>query len=517
MLLSLYAARVGPHWKIGRDSALYVGLAQSLAEGHGFRFLDMPYDRMPFGLPVMLSMVWRALGPDWLAMNALMAVLALVTLWLVYRSVREIAGPWWGLIVVVLTGLSYRMVQFAGQLMSDMPAMFGFWLGFYFLQRLTLRPADPWIHAPAAGLGLAVGTAFRFSVPFVAPAFALGPWLRRRADGPGFGKRALLSALVVLPMAVMLWVWLHRPVEVRPGEASTSYWTPMAASTTARVALSQWPKSLLLLDAVLESVTTLNTGAERLLTPGHSFSARDPGRVTLLGVMLLWLGAGAWQVTRKDRGLSVLTFLCHGVGVTAFAHEPIPRYLLPVLPLLLWFAAEGLQAAWRGVRRLPAMPADAAAFPLSAPVLVVLVLLSAPSTARVLHEIRLTHTADFYAAYDRGHWKPYVEVAGWLKANATREARVLSPEDSVVTFLSQRPLLPLGEQPRPGDFLVLEPRQPRQPPRGMPDYGGRQMMEDRLSGTRRLAESGAAKEVLQCKPLTVFQVLPPLAKPPASH
>ncbi|MBI5397709.1 MAG: glycosyltransferase family 39 protein, partial [Verrucomicrobia bacterium] len=449
----LYVARVSPHWKIGRDSSLYLGLAQSLAEGRGFRFLDTPIEHPPAGLSLMLSLVWRTLGPNFLVMNALIAAMALATLWLVYRSVREIAGPWWALVVVVLTGLSQRMMQFSGQLMTDLPAMFGFWLAFYFVQRLAMRPKATWPDAAGAAVGLLVATAFRYSSAFAAPAFALVPWLRRRAAGPGFIKRLALSAAVVLPLAVSLQLWLHHRVEARPGEVVTSFYEPTGPRALLELMAAQSPRAVLFLDAAFESLTTQGTGADVLLTPSRRFVARDLRHVALLALIAVWLGAGAWQVSRKDRGLGVLATACYGGGVIVFGFESNPRYLLPVLPLLWWFAAEGLQAAWRAVRRRPAA-VQPPGFPLGAPVAVAMALLLVPNVSKVLGEVRLAHASDFYAVYDHGHWKPYVAVAGWIKTNALPDARVLSVEGSPLGFLAGRPVVMNAAQCRPGDLLV---------------------------------------------------------------
>lgn len=514
VLALLYAARVGPHWKIGRDSSLYIGLAQSVAHGDGFRFLNQTFERVPFGLPAMLALFWQESGPNWLLMNAVMAGLALVTLWLVYRSVGEIAGPWWGLIVAFLTGWSHCMMQFSGQLMTDLPAMFGFWAGFYYLQQLVLRPEATVSNACGAAAGLLLGSTFRFSTPFMAPVFALAPWLRRRGDGHGSVRRLLLSALIALPTAAMLYAWFNYHIELRPGETPAGFWTSADTSAVAQQALSRLPKAVLVPDAAFEVLTTQGTGADKLLTPGHTWGRRDISRVALAALTLLWLGIGARQVCRKDRCLSVLTVLCYTTCIAAFSFETTPRYLLPVSPFLFWFAAEGLEAVSRWLRRLPAMTRDVMVFPLSVPVAVLLTLLLAVNAVKTLREVRLAHAQDYYAAYDRGHWKPYVEVAHWLAANTPPDIRLWSTEAGPLAFLCNRLAVGRIEQLRPGDYLAMVPLNQNRSPEGPPNPG--RVATDKLTAAAwRLAESDAAREVFRSGNVRVFKLLPGAVTAPA--
>jgi hypothetical protein len=507
VLALLYAARVAPHWKIGRDSSLYVGLAQSVANGDGFRFLNQTFERVPFGLPAMLSLFWQESGPDWLLMNAVMAALALVTLWLVYRSVGEIAGPWWGLIVAFLTGWSHCMMRFSGQLMTDLPAMFGFWAGFYYLQQLVLRPEATTANACGAAAGLLLGSTFRFSTPFMAPVFALAPWLRRRADGPGFVRRLLLSVLIALPTAAMLYAWFNYHIELRPGEVSAAFWTPADTASIAQQALARWPKAVLVPDAALEILTTQAAGAHKLLTPGHTWGWRDISRVALVALPLVWLAIGARQVCRKDRCLSALTVLCYTACIAAFSFEATPRYLLPVSPFLFWFAAEGLEAVWRRLRGLSAIRLDVTLFPLSVPVAVLLALLLAANAVKTLREVRLAHAADYYAVYDRGHWKPYVEVARWLAAHTPPDIRLWSTEAGPLAFLCNRLAVGRIEQLRPGDYLAMAPLDEDRPHEG-PANPGRVWTDELTRAAWRLAESDAAKEVFRSGNVRVFKLLP---------
>jgi 4-amino-4-deoxy-L-arabinose transferase-like glycosyltransferase len=448
VLAVVYAASISPHWRLGRDSAMFLGLARSLAEGDGYTFGGFPYSGVPFGLPVLLSLVWRLFGENYLVMNAMMACLALATLWLVYRTVEELAGPWWGVIVAALAGLSYRMVQFSSQIMSDMPATCCIWAGLYFAQRVVRCESSGWGSATAAGAAIAAGCMFRLSTPFVLPALALAPWLRPKTSRLAPGARAAMSALLVLPavIAVAAW-WKFQPTHQAGGDPAGTYSVSSGAGTAGAILRRLLPNSVILLDSAFEVMTSQGWNAEHLLDGRN----RRVGRAVVTGVALLamtgLLAMGAWRVTRQDRGLGVTTVVCYGAGIVLFA-DPIPRYLLPVLPFLFWWMAAGLQAA---LRRDAAAP-----FPLGRPVLAVLAVVVALNLAKVQKSVVVALRSDYYAHYDRGAWKPYVEAARWIRANTPADARVVTQETSVMAYLTDRTVLDDPRAGRPGDVFVFK-------------------------------------------------------------
>src|SRR5688572_29016089 len=53
-------------WRVGRGSALYRGLAHSLATGKGYQFTDFSARQIYPGLPVLLAGLEKVFGPrDW--------------------------------------------------------------------------------------------------------------------------------------------------------------------------------------------------------------------------------------------------------------------------------------------------------------------------------------------------------------------------------------------------------------------------------------------------------------------
>ena len=80
----LYAAGLNNYWRVQRDSALYLGLGQSLAEGRGYTFNQEPHKLVLPGLPLMIAAVMRVFGADcipndMLPLNIMLAMMGSLT------------------------------------------------------------------------------------------------------------------------------------------------------------------------------------------------------------------------------------------------------------------------------------------------------------------------------------------------------------------------------------------------------------------------------------------------------
>ncbi|MBM3888359.1 MAG: glycosyltransferase family 39 protein [Verrucomicrobia bacterium] len=470
LLLGLvYLGSIGPHWKIQCDSAMFIGIGESLVEGRGYTFAGLFWATTPFGWPVFLAGLIRMFGRNYLVLNTVSVVMGLATLWLVYRSIKEMAGVWWGLVVVTLTGLLHVMLEYSVYVMTDIPAMFGFWLGFYFLQRLVLRPAMAWTDVLGASCGLMLGCAFRFTAAFALPLFALAPWLWRRQQRPNFGRNLLLAAVLVLPAVLLLAGWIHfsmnqvalyaaaadsgRPVSVAPGYITWGDLIGLAVKPLGGL----WLTVPALMNATLKGLTTFGLEAIRLEEPDYL----NPARIAAYGGAFLLMGAlaglGGWRVSKTDRGLSLAAALIYCAMMLIAQRVAVQRYLLPLFPLLLWFIAEGLNVVWDKLRpSRPGGPTAHAGFPLRWPTAACLAGLLVPNLINIAGEIRQVHRADYYATFEKGAWKDLWTVSEWIRQHAPPEARVFTRDFSVIHFWTGRKCLWWFKQTREGDLFLLE-------------------------------------------------------------
>jgi hypothetical protein len=106
IVAAAYAVSIPDVWFLTPDSAVYLGLARSLARGGGYVVNQLPHGKYPPGFPLMLAAVYRTLGeciPVMLAMVALCGVGALAA---TYSLVRSAAGAWPARAVVLLAATS---------------------------------------------------------------------------------------------------------------------------------------------------------------------------------------------------------------------------------------------------------------------------------------------------------------------------------------------------------------------------------------------------------------------------
>jgi hypothetical protein len=410
----------------------------------------------------------RLVGPSYLFMNATMSLMALATLWLVYRSISEMASPWWGLIVAAVTGLLHVTLEYSAYLMTDIPAMFGFWLGFYFLQRLARRPGLDWRDVLGAGVGLAFGSACRYTTAFFLPLFALVPWLRPRDQWFRRRKNLLLAAVIALPTMLVTLGWLlattltakeivaEAPtlIQARDQIALYIWWGDFLGTLELR---RLWFVIVVFVNATFKGLTTFGIEAIRMSDPDYL----NPTRVTVLATGFLFMctmmALGGKRVWRNDRGLSVLAVCVYAGAMILWQRLAVQRYLLPVLPFLVWFLAEGLNAVWEKLRRVqPAAGATMQGFPLRWPAVACLAGLLLPNLTNIAAEIRQAHRSDYYATCDNGMWKDFWEASRWIREHAPREARLFTRESQLMHFWTKRPCLRRLELTRAGDLLVLE-------------------------------------------------------------
>jgi hypothetical protein len=197
------------------DDAVYVVLAKAVAEGHGYRAINLPTEPMqakyPFVYPLLLSGVWRVFPsfPDNVIVFKLLNVVVLfVTLLLAARLYRQHVSPdpRAKLLFVVTVGTNVLIVTFARLVLSETLFLA---LVLAVLVLLTSE-GDPPILALAA---LAAGATLTRSAGIAVIAAAALELVRRRAPRRALWFLALTLAFVA-PWLVWQRVYGSAPVNV---------------------------------------------------------------------------------------------------------------------------------------------------------------------------------------------------------------------------------------------------------------------------------------------------------------
>jgi 4-amino-4-deoxy-L-arabinose transferase-like glycosyltransferase len=182
------------------DSAEYLDLARSLADGRGYSDASGPHLRRPPGYPLLL-VPGVALGAPVAWAAALQAALGACTVLLVFTIARTLIGSGWALLPAILCTLDPVLVAWTPRVMAEAALTFAVALALAAALSYVVRPRAP--AAVAAGLALA-GAAFMKPValvliPVLGVALAWGVARVGRSERLRHAAALLLAGL--LPLA----------------------------------------------------------------------------------------------------------------------------------------------------------------------------------------------------------------------------------------------------------------------------------------------------------------------------
>jgi hypothetical protein len=116
-----FAAAVSPSWLPTPDSALYLMLGRSLAQGHGYALDGQPHAYVPPGYPLFLAALERAGLGNMFCLNLAMGVVGLLSVWMSYHLVSQLASRPVALLVACLLGCNSLLHAMSALQLSDMP------------------------------------------------------------------------------------------------------------------------------------------------------------------------------------------------------------------------------------------------------------------------------------------------------------------------------------------------------------------------------------------------------------
>ena len=123
VIAAIYLAGVPARWWPTPDSAMYLGLGRSLAEGEGYRFNGEPCTVVTPGLPWILAGIRTVFGDGCAAPTVFIVLCALGALVLIYRWVDKLEGRHVALAVVLATALTDGLYHNAHRILTDVPSV----------------------------------------------------------------------------------------------------------------------------------------------------------------------------------------------------------------------------------------------------------------------------------------------------------------------------------------------------------------------------------------------------------
>ncbi|MGC4030797.1 MAG: hypothetical protein QM754_03485 [Tepidisphaeraceae bacterium] len=297
-------------WRIGLDSSIYRGVADSLAQHGTYEFAGRRQNQVYPGLPVMLAALQRlfattSLIPPLIVMNAM----AIGTLAGVYLLIKRHYPLWIAVVVTCGVGLNGRFLIQAQEIMTDMPFLFAV---------VWAMLAWDWLRTATGWQKIVLLSALMIASLFVAATMRPTFWVLGAAWGIAAvwngvrhrDKRSLIAVGVLA--AVLIGFILIDPRRRGVGMLQGVY-----------------EKQLLVImdDLARRMVTNGSTLFSREL-PEAFFNEQLWGAGAVFAVLLL---AGSLIVLRRQPMWGLQVFILTAIML---AISDVPRYYLMVLPTL---------------------------------------------------------------------------------------------------------------------------------------------------------------------------------------
>jgi hypothetical protein len=116
-----FAAAISPDWIPTSDSALYLMLGRSLAHGEGYALYGKPHLWVPPGYPMLVAALDRAGLGSMVCLNTAMAILGLLSVWMSYRLLLQLAPKPVAILCAGLVGLNAALHMVSARQLSDIP------------------------------------------------------------------------------------------------------------------------------------------------------------------------------------------------------------------------------------------------------------------------------------------------------------------------------------------------------------------------------------------------------------
>ncbi|MDB5326873.1 MAG: hypothetical protein JWM57_2442 [Phycisphaerales bacterium] len=403
-LVALLAVQFNGQWRIGLDSSIYRGVADSLAAGHGYYFAGRPQTQIYPGLPYLLAAMQRvfhttSLLPPLILFN----LLGLLTLAGVYQLIKLRYPLWIAVVVVCGVGMNSRFLQQPQEIMTDTPflcavvwAMLGWeWLGLAKTRRcmttaIALLAGSLLIAASMRPTFWVLGAAWA-----IAAAWNVVRWRERRS-------------LISLGLLVLVFIAF---MAVDPRGRGMGLFN------------GAYEKQLLVILPDLPHRVMANAGTLFTHEIPEAFFSENLYKAAVPFSILLLIGAIVVSWRQPLWGLQVLI-----LTAVMLAISDVPRYYLMVLPTL-WLGYV-LAILWLTSKARPVVR-DLLLFGLFS-------LANVQNLGGALSLATEQHASPFLDKYKRGTYQPLIATADMLKQKLGPKDVAIGPMAQILSYLSGR-------------------------------------------------------------------------------
>ena len=406
----------------GGDNAGYLILAESLQTGQGYRDLylpDMPrHSQYPPFYPALLAAA-GALGGGLIAFKILSILLTVASIVLLFGIARKRLGVAAAFAVAVPFALSPPLLFFSHWVLSEAPFVALTLAALWMAERQDERAV--WL-AGAIGLGLLAYMTRAAGLPLLVAFLVTLGWRRE-------WRRALPAAVAIVFVIGGWWLWGKLAAPGAAGQYGSNF---LLVNPYAPEQGYVGPG-----DLMVRCVENVRLYAVEVL-PRALAGQRTEGAISLLAlltsVLLLALAALAWARRARRPGTLEAFTLFYAALIALWPQVwTSERFLLPLLPVLLLYAAEGVGWCFEFMKKTPAW-----AFPIFGGLLA---LLAMPNDVRLGLENRVC--MNLYSQGDRlacyvPAWRAFVQTADWVRENTAEDAIVITRKPRLFYYFGRR-------------------------------------------------------------------------------
>jgi len=321
-LFCLATIREGHDW--GGDFSMYILQAKGLVEGLGFGdtgfILNPNYPRVPEFyppvLPFFLAPVYALFGLNLVAMKAAIVLFFTAGLFMVYLTLKDRLAPGYLAALVAVVGFSPVFWEFKDQVLSDIP--------FFFFAYLTLYAAGRMARASTGtGSGKLSWAIVTGSAMYLA-----------------YGTR---SVGVVLPASLLAWSLIRHRRFTAATVVSVGVFAALAAVQTLALSGSDGYMDIISLgpSMAVEFFTHLGSFVKKFAYLWKNGYTRLPVSI-LETIFLVTAVPGFVMAAKEDLSPCDVFAPFYLIFLSAYATitetTAIPRYILPLVPLYLFYS-----------------------------------------------------------------------------------------------------------------------------------------------------------------------------------
>jgi len=388
-----------PNLHIAGDNARYLLVAKSLLAGTGYRIInspDSPFEtKYPFGYPLILAFIMSFFGKNLVFLKLFSLLSFIISIWLSFKIFSKDVSQKNLISLILIMALSPYLAQYSDHILTEMPYLFISLLAFFMFKKYL---ADKRYFIP---LVLTLILVFYIRIPGVALLGAIIFYYLFKKDFKKVICWGLLSIFIILPW--IIWGKTHGiPGDLEDYQRivflKNQFYPEMGCESILGMCFRAYRRIKFYSLSAIPTVIFPSSGLHVSLYNLKIVKI-------LLGIfvsIVAFIGYVKKFVLKRDILEFYFLVYCGIYLIWVWAEE---RYLVPVLPIILFYFIYGLEHIFRFKKGI---------------ILTTILILTIFSNS--IGNIKMYNRRK---GYPPKYWEGSSEVAQWVKENSPEESLIV--------------------------------------------------------------------------------------------